>query len=252
MLGSKRLVGFYNLKELLAELKKEERAYQVCRLPLPHLLMELERGNGQTYLTEYITQFFAENDLRSFGSMDNYLEYQLDGSLKQIHQMFMDIRANAVYSPRFEGVIAMDVTALGQVVNEEQMEVFVKEMTSIMYSATVILFLSPKCMNKQTLKKVLVEKLRIKEIEVLLYSKEDYLRIMALKLRELGVKIHEPQKQKERLLCLVEQSDLYNAGDAVCLAEKLAFKADYSGFVPMLFESGTEEVLQSTKDWVAV
>lgn len=252
MFGDNQLVGFRNLKELLAMLKKDERAYQVCRLPLSHLLMELEKGNGQSHLTECIAVYFKENDLRSFGGLDLYLEYHMDGSLKQLQEMFKEIRVNAVYSPYFEGVIAIDVSELGHVVNEEQMIQFISGIKEVMLHATVIFFVSPNCQGKQALKKRLTEELRLKEIEVKPYSQKEYVVILLLKLRELGIRIRDIEKQKETLLKLIQCFGVNSVKEAVRLAQLVAFKADYSEFVPVLWAEGTAQVLEEATGSLSV
>ena len=121
-----------------------------------------------------------------------------------------------------------------------------------MRHATVVLFLSPECPNKQALKKALTERLGLRELQVIPYSDREYVLIMAIKLRRLGIRIHNPERQKPLMIQLVQDAGICSAKEAVCLAQKLAFKADYSGFVPELSVEGTEEFLQSVKEQLTV
>ena len=58
--------------------------------------------------------------------LDLFLEYTLDGTLPQMRQVFADIDACAVYTNGFEGVVAVDITALSEYAEEEQAAFFLE------------------------------------------------------------------------------------------------------------------------------
>lgn len=72
--------------------------------------------------------------------MDLFLEYMLDGTMPQLKQIFGDIRTCAVYTNSFEGVVAIDITALSKYANEAQAEFFLEEIKKVCRTATVILY----------------------------------------------------------------------------------------------------------------
>ena len=100
------------LANAVAAIKKnidQAHIYHRCGLKPPHYIINLDAGNGQTTLTEYIATSYADYGVRHFGGLDMFLEYTLDGSMEQLKKVFADIRACAVYTNEYEGVIAMDI-----------------------------------------------------------------------------------------------------------------------------------------------
>ena len=89
------------------------RAQQYHRLGIQpgHFILTLDEGNGRTTAANYLSRAFAQAGVRSFGGLDLMLEYQLDGSMDQLCQTLRSIRASAVYTNEYEGVIAWDISA---------------------------------------------------------------------------------------------------------------------------------------------
>ena len=138
------------LAEAVAAIKKnidQAHIYHRCGLKPPHYIINLDAGDGQTTLTEYIATSYADYGVRHFGGLDMFLEYTLDGSMEQLKKVFADVRACAVYTNEYEGVIAMDISKLVNHVNETQLDVFISEISKISSSATLVLFV-PSTMNR--------------------------------------------------------------------------------------------------------
>ena len=106
----------------------------------PHFLIKQKNDNGRAYVTNYIADTLYENKLRRFGGLDICLEYTLDGSLKQVKQIFSDISSNAVYTNEYEGVVAMDVTKLARYLNEFQVDYFLENIVRVAENATMVIY----------------------------------------------------------------------------------------------------------------
>ena len=77
----------------VAAIKKnidQAHIYHRCGLKPPHYIINLDAGNGQTTLTEYIATSYADYGVRHFGGLDMFLEYTLDGSMEQLKKVFAD------------------------------------------------------------------------------------------------------------------------------------------------------------------
>lgn len=134
------------------------RAQQYHRLGIQpgHFILTLDEGNGRTTAANYLSRAFARAGVRSFGGLDLMLEYQLDGSMDQLCQTLRSIRASAVYTNEYEGVIAWDITVLAAHFGEEQTRLFFRELPSMAAHATLLFFL-PSAPNRSQL--LLMEKI---------------------------------------------------------------------------------------------
>ena len=126
------------------------RAQQYHRLGIQpgHFILTLDEGNGRTTAANYLSRAFAQAGVRSFGGLDLMLEYQLDGSMDQLCQTLRSIRASAVYTNEYEGVIAWDITVLAAHFGEEQTRLFFRELPSMAAHATLLFFL-PSAPNRR-------------------------------------------------------------------------------------------------------
>ena len=134
------IAGHDELKTHLKAIKDNADAYMKCGAKVPNFAMNITKDNGQTHVAEMITMYLHDNNLRKFHAINEMKEYRLDGTMKQIKEVFKDIRCNAVYTNEFEGVIAIDISALAEHVNESQVDYFVEEIKKVAQDATVIIY----------------------------------------------------------------------------------------------------------------
>ena len=223
----------------VAAIKKnidQAHIYHRCGLKPPHYIINLDAGNGQTTLTEYIATSYADYGVRHFGGLDMFLEYTLDGSMEQLKKVFADIKACAVYTNEYEGVIAMDISKLANHVNETQLDVFVGEITKISSSATLVLFV-PSAMNRNVA--TLVWRIRdaLDDVEILdikPYTPEDLVEIIKGMITDAGVVIDESIELDKFLLNAVIDEHVSNVKSAKRFSQIMIKNANFDGFLPKL------------------
>lgn len=227
------------LTSAVAAIKKnidQAHIYHRCGLKPPHYIINLDAGNGQTTLTEYIATSYADYGVRHFGGLDMFLEYTLDGSMEQLKKVFADIKACAAYTNEYEGVIAMDISKLANHVNETQLDVFVGEITKISSSATLVLFV-PSAMNRNVA--TLVWRIRdaLDDVEILdikPYTPEDLVEIIKGMITDAGVVIDESIELDKFLLNAVIDEHVSNVKSAKRFSQIMIKNANFDGFLPKL------------------
>lgn len=231
-----KVVGLEGIKIEMDRIVAQAEAYRKGGAKVPNIVVNISRDNGQSYVADYITSVLHENKLRKFCGLDMLLEYRLDGTLKNVKQVFDDIMGNAVYTNEYEGVVAIDVSVLSECVNEFQVDYFVKRIAEIAQSATVIVYYSEEFGKRIDIVKDRICKAlgNYIEIHVEPYSLKEYSEIAVQSIKERGIDI-ESEERLENLLChVVNDRHVSNAKEAVAVAEELAFCADYSGFIPKI------------------
>jgi hypothetical protein len=231
-----KIVGLDGVKKEMHRITAQGEAYRKGGAKVPNIVVNISKENGQSYVADYITSVLYEHRLRKFCGLDMILEYRLDGTLKNVKQVFEDIAGNAVYTNAYEGVVAIDVSALSEYVNESQVDFFVNHITEVAQSATVIIYY-----NEALGKRMEIVKDRICKalgnyiaIHVEPYSVREYSEIAVQSIKERGIDI-ESEEELETILChVVGGKHVSNAKEAVAVAEDLAFCADYSGFIPKI------------------
>lgn len=167
------------------------------------------------------------------------LEYQLDGSMDQLCQTLRSIRASAVYTNEYEGVIAWDITVLAAHFGEEQTRLFFRELPSMAAHATLLFFL-PSAPNRSQL--LLMEKIsalldpnQMHWVRIPPYSEQTLAGITRQTLiDQLNIRLEDLPETDAILQKLVHQTGTRNARQAVRLACTLAQQADFSEFIPLL------------------
>ena len=134
-----------NIEKAMDEIISQAEAYRKGDVKVPHMVIKLTGDKEQSDMTNHITSVLYEHKLRRFGGLDLSLEYRLDGSLKNIRRVFENITDNAVYTNEFEGVVAIDVSALSEHVNESQVDIFMDQLTLTVKNATVIIYYDRTC-----------------------------------------------------------------------------------------------------------
>ena len=230
-----KLVGLEDLKNTMSEIVSKADAYKKGGAQIPHMVMNLTHDNGQSIVADYITSVLYENNLRKFCGLDILLEYRVDGSLKQMKQIFEDISSNAVYTNEYEGVVAIDISALSEYINEFQVDYFVKNIGSVSQTATVIIYYDESIGKRmQLIMERVVEAMgNCIDVSVAPYSAKDYSEIVVQNIIERGIEVDT--EEMEDILCkVVKKYHVASAKQAVAVAEDLVFCADYSSFTPRI------------------
>lgn len=235
-------IGLKSAVNAIQETIEQAHIYHRCGLIPPHYIINLDAGNGQTTLTEYIAESYASHGVRHFGGLDMFLEYTLDGSMEQLKKIFADIRACAVYTNEFEGVISMDIAKLASHVNEAQLDVFIQEISKISSYATFVFYI-PATMNRNIAS--LVGKIRevlddVVMVNVKPYSVEELVEIVKGMITDAGVIIEDSSELDKYLLNYVEAEHINNVKAAKKLSQMMVKNANFEGFLPRLSYSDFE------------
>lgn len=236
-------IGLANAVAAIQKNIEQAHIYHRCGLKPPHYIINLDAGNGQTTLTEYIATSYADYGVRHFGGLDMFLEYTLDGSMEQLKKVFADIRACAVYTNEYEGVIALDISKLVNHVNETQLDVFVNEISKISSSATLVLFV-PSVMNRNVA--TLMGRIRdaLDDVEILNikpYVHEELVDIIKGMIADSGVVIDESIEFDKFLLNAVIDEHITNVKSAKKFSQAMVKNANFDGFLPKLGISEIEK-----------
>lgn len=242
-------VGLEGLKMQMEELARKGDAFRKGGAKVPHVVMNLARENGQSVAADYITSVLYDNRLRRFRGMDCLLEYRLDGSMKQLKRVFEDISDNAVYTNEYEGVAAIDISALAECANEIQTDYFVEQIEETAKSATVIIFYDESLGGRiRSVKERVLRALgNYIEVSTEPYSQREYSEIIVRNIRERGIEIESGEESEKILSSIVEENHVTNAGEAASLADDLLFCADYSDFRPRITAKSLSEYADKWK-----
>ena len=230
------IIGLTELKNNLSNMCDKGMAYRKGGAKVPHLVLNLSPDNGQTIAAEEITAVLQDNSLRKFCGLDPLLEYRLDGSYKQIQQIFEDIKSRAVYTNSYYGVVAIDISALSEHLNESQTDYFIEKIREVAETATVIIYYNDSLGKRvMFLKERVVEAIgKCIDIHLSPYSIEELAGIVVENLKERGIEVDKGNEMKLLLCKILDSEQVITAKQAVSTAESLVFIADYSDFVPRL------------------
>lgn len=231
-----KVIGMESIKAEMEKLIKNINAYKKGGARIPNYIINLDAGNGQTLATEIITDILVDNKLREFHGLDEYLEYKPDGSMADIKLMFADIEDNAVYDNGYKGVVSIDVTKLVNVQNGYEMKYFEEHIKKVSETATIIIYCSSILGIKGTKLKERISNIigNVREINVSEYTSENFANMVIQNITERGISISEANKVVKVLSEVISKNEVKSAKEAVELAEKLVFYADYSGLKPIL------------------
>lgn len=186
-------IGLSDAVQAIEEMCNNRAAYAHGGVRVQPIMLELGAGNGQTVFLRYVTDMLKAHKIRHFGGLDHYLEFVTDGTLEQLKEMFADIRSAAVYTNFYEGVVAIDITALGRVITEKQMRYFLSEILKVAQYATIIFYISPEAARNRKEVDQLVEKVmsafnyKIQLIEVKPYTHAEFAEMVAYNIRQKRV-----------------------------------------------------------------
>lgn len=231
-----KLIGMHGIKKEIAKILACEKVYQKTNARIPHFIIMLDAGNGQTYVTEAITDVLVDHALRDFHGIDEYLEYKTDGTLANIKWIFSDIDDNAIYDNEYKGVVAMDISKMAGVQNEYQMKYFEEKLVKVAETATIILYCATTLGRRgETLIRRVSNSMKdVRMIEPEAYTAYDLAEMILQNILERGILVADEEKMVKLLEEFVQQSGIKTAKNAVAIAERLVFYADYSKAVPVL------------------
>ena len=233
------LIGLDRLKDHLSDVINNADIYKKGGASVPNIMMNLSRNNGQSVVAYHIASMLYENGLRRFCGLDILLEYRPDGNLNGLKHIFEDIKSNAVYTNDYEGVVAMDITALAGYLNEYQIEFFLKHLEEVSRNATLIIYYEEM---------VAASLGNYVDITVEPYSNRDYSEIVVQNIRERGIRVDSEEGFEDLLFNEVGRYNVSNAREAVAVAEDLVFYADYSDPVPKIDAKAIGMHLENGKD----
>ena len=226
-------IGADHLTSALSGICVNKLAHKRCGLPVPHFVIPLDSGNGQTTILRYIADILKNNDVRHFGGLDHYLEYNLDGSLGNLKQMFADIESSAVYTNSYEGVIGINICALASNINE-QGAYFVEKIAQVGNTATLVLFIGNNPTKGaltlvDSIKKVVPS---LVSINIDPYSTEQLCEIAMLQLEERGVILDDSPELTETFKNIISKNSCKTVRDLTPIVNDAIRTADFSGFLP--------------------
>ena len=227
-----------------------EEAYRRCGAKPPNYIVTLDAGNGHTMLAEYMAESFAQGRVRHFGGLDMYLEYTVNGSMDQLRKIFADIRASAVYTNHYEGVVALDITRLADHINETQVDYFMEEIRGIAQHATLLFFI-PAAYGRKTVS--LVGKLKeavtdIRVIQPAPYSTLEMTEITKVLVEEAGVRLEWDSEVKELVYDLVSDKKITSVREAKKLCQSMIKHADFRGFLPVMGKEQLKGMIKSDEN----
>lgn len=230
-------IGLHEAIKAVEEVCDNAAAYARGGVKVQPLMLELGSGNGQTVFAHYVTDMLKTYKIRHFGGLDHYLEFVTDGTLEQLREMFANIQSAAVYTNNYEGVVAIDITALGKVVMEKQMRYFLTEIVKVAKHATVILYISPDAVRNRKEIDLIEEKVldtfnhKICFIEVKPYTNAELAEMVVCNIDDRGITIEDDGNFMDTLESIVASQPHRVAREVEDLAEEIVKKADYSHFV---------------------
>ncbi len=231
-----RVVGMTGVKNELASLVDNVDAYTKGGAKVPHFFIYIESGNGQTLATEVITDLLARYKMREFHGLDEFLEYKVDGTLRNLKWIFADIDDNSVYDNGYKGVVAIDISKLVKNLNGYEMKYFEEHLAIVAETATIILFCTKNAGIKgDKLRDKLCELIgNVKIVDEYIYSSNDFAQMITQNILDRGIQIRNLDKAVNVFSKISEAKNVSSAKEAIALAEKIVFYADYSGGIPTI------------------
>ena len=111
----------------------------------PSMVIPLNKGNGRTSLLAHIADRFKEGGAIDFSSPYLYLEYDLTGTIADIHKTHISIQSNCRYANQYQGVVALGLDGLLPQLTDAAGEDFFAMVKSVKAYATVLLFVPADC-----------------------------------------------------------------------------------------------------------
>ena len=235
-----KLIGVNEVKKEVSNVTDKADIYRRGGVKPPHMIIFLAPGNGQTVVTDYVTDEFYEHKVRNFRSLSLSLEYRPDGSYAQAKEVIEDIYANADYTNAYEGIVAVDVSGFSDYMNEAHTAEFFEELGIVSMRATVIVFIDPGVKRAGNLREKAEAALETGiVIDVSPYTYQDFGDMVVENIKRKGVCLDDEKVQIELIRKGVEViCDINTAKDTVKIADKMISYADFTERVPFLGVEG--------------
>lgn len=236
MTNIQKPIGLGTAVSAICNTCKHSDMFYRCGITPSHYIFNLDSGNGQTTLTEYIANMYYEAKVRRFGGLDLFLEYKLDGSMGQLKKMFANIESCAIYTNKFEGIVAIDISELANYINEAQVDYFLKGINETGTHATLILYV-PSKQNKNTanlINKVTDSIENIEYIDIRPYTTREIVDVVKELLGKSGICIRDINEVEDKFGTFVLSEEIKDIKSAQALCMRLIRHADFSSFTPKL------------------
>lgn len=236
-------IGLADAVCAIEEMCNHAAAYAYGNVAAPHYLLELDAGNGQTRFVRYVTEMMKSYRIRRFGGLDSYLEFTTDGSMEQLQKMFSVI-GHGVFTNHYEGIVAVDITALARVVREKQMRCFISEITKAAKYATIIFFVSPRDARNRSDVDSLVKQItdafgnKLRILPVQPYTNTELAEMVACNIDDRGIVIKDDGRFLDTLEQIIAAHPVKLARETEDLADEIIKHADFSKFVASVDTKG--------------
>lgn len=244
-------VGLHEVCEAVENVIKNAQVYKKCGLKPNHLLVNLDSGSGRTTLVEYIKNMFKATNVLGFKSgIDDYIEFEFDGTLQQMRTVFSEIDSAAVYANEFKDLIAIGISEVANHLNEVQYTEFIAKMKSVCEQALVIFFVhsTPSKNEERLIEKITNNIKNVEKVYVSKYTSEELACITEKAINEHGVDIEDYDEFHNLLTDVVELYKVSCVNDAVVLANTLIKLADFSSFIPHITNKELETIIVERKE----
>lgn len=234
------LVGCPELKFFASDVFYHRDIYYKTRLRVPHLILNVDRGDGQTVITSAIAEFYKDNRLCTFNSSELYKEIALDGTRLNYNSIYIKMEMDQV----FQGVIAVDLSKISYWESDSIMWKALEYFNYLAEKNILIIYMPRRIGRRQNeWIDMLTGNIKgMRYIPISPYSSLDYAVILNSMINDMGVRLVMTEQSDEYLTTLVAERKIDCIYDLRDLAEELIFQANYSEYYPIL----TEETLRNS------
>lgn len=226
------LVGCQELKFYAADLIYHKEVYHKTKLRIPHLILNVDRGDGQSTITHALSNFYKENKLCMFSSSDLYKEFYIDGTKSNMDEVFL--RKGLDHA--FRGVISLDLSGVVYWDSDKVLREFINLANHLSENNVMVVYMGKDIRKKQ---KELIDTLTsdikgMRYIPITPYQSSDYAAILSNMINDIGVELEDPEQVGECFSRIITEREVENVSEIRDMAEELVFLADYSQFRPSL------------------
>ena len=229
--------GMLPVREMVRTICDQARMYRYSGIVPEPLMIQVDAGNGRTFLTQYITDMFRSHRVLGFTSgRDAFLELVLDGTLPQLRSAMETIHDAAEYDNVYREVIALHITSLASHLKELQAEEFLDSMVRICSHAFVIFYVShtPGAREEQLIERLQDRIPKVHRIATEEYTVGELAEITLRMIAEHGIEIDSRDCLQEMVARSLSELEGPKIPDARDTALRLLRCADYSPFTPVI------------------
>lgn len=217
------------LEEALQPILARKSIYQKLRIPLPVFMIETSNTKVKEDIMDYLLQVCKENNLREFNSYTELEIHTLKDTKNGISDVFDHIYDNSVYTNEFEGLVAIDISCLQNMLKDDRCSFFFEETAELAKTSTIVLFnCDVNNRNKIRLnEKVSQNFANLKIISLDCSETLDYVQSLFTTLNSYNI-MYDKSDLIEVLTQLVTISKIETEDDLQILQEKVLLCADAS------------------------